>query len=197
MGRDKVSFGIHKDLLCHVSSYFKAALTGTFGGAITGVVVLRDEEVDVFKRFNGWLYTNTILQENDIKDPDFTNLMELYVFAEKRGIPSLQNAVIDALIRIQRLPDYEIESVWEKTARTSGLHRLLVDSYIHYAEDDVFSAEACQSDFAKDFLIEVIIAFCKARDDGSIVKNFDLWKKRCQYHVHGPDDPPCKGPMPP
>lgn len=201
VGPEEVSFGIHKGLLSYVSSYFKAALNGNFKEATDGVIKLPDEDPAVFKRFNGWLYTHVFDYKKEKADNDLTFLMELYVFAEKRGIPSLQNAVIDTLITIYYsldcVPCHEIAFAWKNTSEKSGLHSLLIDFYVHLLMMTAFGTPQERSMHPKDFLVEVILAFYKAKVDESINKKFDFWEKRCQYHNHEPDDPPCRGPMVP
>lgn len=201
MGPKRVSFGIHKALLCHVSSYLKAALTGNFKEASERTVTLWDEKPEVFMRFNAWLYTNVIELEKDPLKPHWAHLMDLSVFAEKRGIPSLQNSVIDAMITIKSKveslpPASRIEDVWEKTSETSGLHPFLVDFYVHIGREGTLKKMLKYVDGFSEILVEVILAFHRGKEVGSIVKKFDFGKKRCQYHIHEPDELPCKGPMP-
>ncbi len=101
MEPDQVTFGIHKSLLCNVSSYFNAALNGNYIEATESVIVLLDEKSEVFRRFNEWLYTHEVLQgvlSVNGKTDNWSILFDLYIFAEKRGIPRLQNAVVDAVI---------------------------------------------------------------------------------------------------
>ena len=200
MGPKEVEFGIHKSLLCHVSSYFQAALTGSFKEATEGVIHLPDEKLDIFKRFNEWLYTHVIISQEDISKPSWTPLLALYVFAEKRGIPSLQNSVIDAMITLRArtgsLPCLAVEYAWQNTSEKSGLHCLLVDLYTHIKSKEGLRDKLDRLYAVKQFVLEVVVSFYEAKKDGTVLKMSDFWTNRCQYHIHQPDDPPCTGPLP-
>ena len=198
MGPQKVSFGVHKRLICQVSSFFKAALTGKFKEANEGTVVLQDEKVKVFKVFNGWLYTRAIVLEQLCKgDTGWEALTDLYVFAEKMGIPSLQNAAIDVIIATTKtkklIPGMDqIAHAWENTSENSGFRRLLVDYYAHWLDyEDMKSRLEQDWNRTKDLFIAVMLAFCKARDERRVVDKFGFWPKSCRYHVHNTDNPPC------
>lgn len=55
VGAEKSVFLVHKGILCRESSYFKAALEGNFREAMECCVVLDDEDLETFERFNTWL----------------------------------------------------------------------------------------------------------------------------------------------
>ena len=207
VGPDSVNFGIHKGLLCHYSFYFKAALTGEFKEASEGIVVLRDEDVDVFKRFNEWLYTRALIgpekdldsdedcySEEDLDSEEDSNLIcqyrmfiRLYIFAEKRGIAALQNAVTDAIIIFFRKPrtvlaQDTIALAWENTSQDSGLHRLLVDICVRKTFiEKAFKTEKQRTALPKDFLIELVLALTKTKDNRKHDIKLDIGKYHCKY----------------
>ena len=107
VGTEERAFFIHKDLLCYYSSYFRGALNGNFLEATTRKITLDDEKPNVFAKFAAWLYTG-FHDVVDMQQPlDYINNDEypakmslpmwLWVFADKRGIPLLQNYCIARL----------------------------------------------------------------------------------------------------
>lgn len=194
VGPTQERFGIHKSLLCHHSSYFKAALEGGFEESETQVINLKDEDPKVFWGFNEWLYSGTVAHQRYATNEKWSALLDLYVFAEKRIVPKLQNALIDAMINlcgeIESYPKTEIHLAWVNTATSSPLHELLGELYARdVSMDECFGQEAEEREcFDVDFVMRVAIALDKypgASGNG-------LWEDRCLWHVHGPEDPPCR-----
>ncbi|KAI9640744.1 hypothetical protein NHQ30_011053 [Ciborinia camelliae] len=60
VGRDLKDFGVHKDIICHYSPYFKAAFNSGFQETITGVLKLPETEPEVFELFYHWLYNQEL-----------------------------------------------------------------------------------------------------------------------------------------
>ena len=52
-------FNIHKNLVCSVSDFFSAALTGNFKEA-DGTITLSEQDPETFKYFIHWLYTGDL-----------------------------------------------------------------------------------------------------------------------------------------
>lgn len=139
VGPDQIRYGIHKGLLCSRSDFFRAALTGKFRETEDQVVTLDDEDSDTFRIFNAWLYTGVLMEDPDPKDTPWSLLVNIYVFAEKRIIPLLQNAAIDEILRAHKktsIPTEQIRHAWTSTAETSPLRRLLVD--LRLKESDTY-----------------------------------------------------------
>ena len=192
VGPEKVKFGIHKGLLCRYSKYFSAALTGIFKEAQTGITHFADETVPVIRMFNLWLYTQKIVgpdgSEDDIKCHD---LIDLYIFAEKRVIPKLQDAAVLAVLRLMetrnRNPLPYVTQIWKNTAEKSGLRRLFVDATAHMVDLVVVFEDPRYRNLPKAFLADVLVA---------VGKRYELPRKKwsylrvCDYHVH-PDAEKC------
>lgn len=60
---------MHKDLLCHYSSFFRAALTGGFHEAMTHEITLDEEDPKIFDIFVNSLYTGRLYEEK-VKSAD-------------------------------------------------------------------------------------------------------------------------------
>ena len=121
-----------------MAPYFKAVFEGHFTEAKDQVLELPDEDVTMFKHFQLWLYTDSFLQTDEIvKDIHWGPLISLYVFAEVRGIPDLQNGAIDAMIDKvaleKKIPTPEYGQIYERTHGNSPLRRLAVDWLAHLA----------------------------------------------------------------
>lgn len=89
-------FKVHKGVLCFYSGYFDGALNGEFEEARKGAVLLDTEDVDVFECFVLWLYTRK-LDDGSKCMKSFRPTCELWAFADRRQIPMLMNACVDAV----------------------------------------------------------------------------------------------------
>ena len=206
VGKKGVEFGVHKGLLTHVSSYFRAALDGNFQEAQTGMLVLRDDEPTIFRIFNQWLYFNRLYEPKraqvDLVEPtkrqssvDLTvsQMVRLCAFADARDIPALHNATVDALH--QYLGDVwtyvsqsDIMLIYETTTAKSKLRRLVIDFYAFHADlQRVFREEkAPEFDrWPQEFLIDLIKAVATVSKHHPR-RDMGRWQhvNRCEYHEH-------------
>lgn len=209
VGPEPKRFAIHKGLLCSRSGYFKAALTGNFREAEDQLVTLDDEDPRMFRRFNAWLYTDVLIEDGDTGAASWSSLIDMYVFAEKRIIPHLQNAVIDSIIRLKdyTLPASVIRYGWTRTAGASPLRKLFVDTMLTETEDslkDEFQNNIEQYDITFVAAValraaELITLELDAKPDpeGEVVEEWlniacDPWREGCRrYHIHEPSEPRC------
>lgn len=199
VGPDGVEYGIHRGLLCYQSAYFRSCFHGPFTEALAGTVTLDDEDPKIFKRFNAWLYTGNLLyDEETIEKIDYDQLFETYVFAEKRLIPNLQNACIDAVIHKDMGDEWaprqeDVTYLWENTSHKSPMRRLLVDEFVsHVNMPDYLETEEDIEPLSKDFLAALVHVFYKAKIYKGLRENHDFWGKRCRYHIHEDGTPKCR-----
>lgn len=131
------SFFVEKDLLCNKSSYFKTALASRFMEANTGKFLL-NERLDLFKIFYHWLKQGNL---NFMDSADWAEsvgdvlfaFVEIYSFADRRGVPALADLILcklDRRVRPEGLPvrlavDI-IGAAWEQLPETSKLCRYVV-----------------------------------------------------------------------
>lgn len=111
VGKPATEFGIQQDILVHYSSYFRAALTGDFQEAHTREILLETESATVFKAFVNFVYHQELCKPKEIKAGSMTGddatdvalskqeLIDIWVFGDRRGIPALQNKTINVLHR--------------------------------------------------------------------------------------------------
>ena len=212
VGPERKRHAIHKGLLCSRSGYFKAALAENPPSAEDQVVKL-DEDPETFRRFNAWLYTSVLVEDAYDGATSYHSLLDIYLIAVKLLIPDLQNAAIDAIIRLNfkvRIPSNEIHRAWTKTAETSLLRSLLVDLMLN--ESDGFFTDQFQNhihDYDISFVAAVAMRAAESlqynrpdrprpdsRDD---IRRWlrdlrDPWGMRCPwYHIHEAEDAPCEG----
>lgn len=86
------------------------------------MIVLEDEVPHLFQRFIDWLYSGDLLRGCNASSLDavmsaqWSSMINLYAFAEKRVISKIQNDLIDTMWKFARdadsYPDFEIESAW-------------------------------------------------------------------------------------
>ncbi len=169
-------------------------------------MVLDDEDPLLFQVFIEWLYTGNLLFHCEDPHVDERNstkwsaMLNLYVFAEKRIIPMLQNDLVDAMWTFAQEMDYypDIETIpaWAQTARTSPLHTFLVDLYVYHANlEELFGDD---NDMAISFHVDFVMRIAResnglAFSDGNLSENFNMWNNRCKYHVHELSEPLCEG----
>jgi len=127
VGEKEQDFGVHKDLICHHSPYFKAAFTSGFEEAKTGIMKLPEAEVGTFQLFYDWLYTQTLWDQKDDKAdwPREWQLVRLYIFADMTSIISLMNQCLETMNTISNACGMIQMScshyVWENTLIGSPL----------------------------------------------------------------------------
>lgn len=164
VGPGEVAFGVHKDLLCHYSPYFKAAFTSGFEETNAGVMKLPEISVELFEVFNRWLYHKTLWSPDDFpKEADdlldergcplgnglvnhMDILMRLYVFANMVRIPSLMNQILDDLNEISNLsgaiPTAAFSYVWDNVCDSSPIRRFIVDWVLWEVDEDTMDEDA-------------------------------------------------------
>ncbi|KAL8850437.1 MAG: hypothetical protein Q9221_004579 [Calogaya cf. arnoldii] len=100
VGPDAVPFFVHKSVLCDSSPFFNAAFNGQFQEKV-GSMELKEDTVETVERFIYWLYKGDI-KITRIGDPNYfqrryTELSQLYFFADKCGVIPLKNLIMTML----------------------------------------------------------------------------------------------------
>lgn len=98
----RVQSPIHEGLLCHHSSFFRAAIKGGFNND-ERIIRLDLKDPKVFDAFKLWLYsgnllTSTFKPSTDQGGPYHDFLVDIWIFADYHGIPVLKSTVTDATI---------------------------------------------------------------------------------------------------
>ena len=93
----KESFIIHKDIICHHSSYFAKAFNGNHVESKTQTMSFPDVHSDTFGLLVEWFYTQKIDIDPQDRDTNLLLLAQLWTLAHRFGMPTLQNNIIDNL----------------------------------------------------------------------------------------------------
>ncbi|KAL2048527.1 hypothetical protein N7G274_000439 [Stereocaulon virgatum] len=197
IGPQKKTFTMHKGLLCFHSSFFKAAFTGPYKEAQSGLLILEDESPTVFSLFNHWAYDSSILRK--LKP---LVLIDLFVFAETRLIRRLQNDVVDICIwhasQNDSMDEESLHIAWRQTLR---LRPLLVDLFI--AQGDLSGARLFDGDYLRAIAVRSTELLRVARPQAvrpgagsgrGLARCAGLLELQCyRFHVHEQEDPVCGG----
>ncbi|KAF2100855.1 hypothetical protein NA57DRAFT_24429, partial [Rhizodiscina lignyota] len=123
------SFFLHEGLLCHNSSYFKAAINGGFAESSKRVIPLSRTSINVMEAFQMWLYNGKLF--GGAEDMGYTFLFQIWVFGDMLGVPGLQNAAIDSVHKKistgWSIPSHRIDYVYQNTPSGSALRKYVVD----------------------------------------------------------------------
>ena len=158
-------FMVHTELLCHYSPFFKAAISGNWTEAKTGVVNLPNDEPRIFEIFQSYIYAGSLdLLPEQVSDASL--LVALWVFADKMQFPGLQNAAIEAL-RHQacnppshfRLKD--LQYAFDNTTEASPLRKFITDLYVWDAAIDVSISTWLEERYPKAFIVGVVEGYCR------------------------------------
>ena len=192
VGPLKTEFKVHKGLLCNVAPYFKAALEGDFFEGQDQVLELPEDDVLTFQRFQLWLYSNNILEEDEaVQDVWWELLADLYYFGEMRGIPALQNTVIDTMIdkqylaKVEILPVRIVRKVYKLAPNNDALRRLLVDWTACLVDLEVWVKNGFLHKFPPAFLVDLALAQYQLRQETK-KSIHDFRDVRSSYHVNIP-----------
>ncbi|MCJ1243484.1 hypothetical protein MMC30_000681 [Trapelia coarctata] len=196
-GAEKRVFVIHKGLLCSISDYFRAAIDGSIEEAEEQKIELLQDDPEVVGRFQLWLYSEKVLDKGEKSTAlEYSMLVNLYVFAESRCIPRLQNDLIDAILRKSRQehrsPTPSDGDMYSNTASSSPLRKLVIDMAARLGELNRPSWELDK--YPKDYMVSLVLALhelkeLRVEDPDS---GLTLWKYRCsKYHIHAANEPEC------
>ncbi|TIA29190.1 hypothetical protein D6C79_10015 [Aureobasidium pullulans] len=183
------TFNIHKKLLCDSSAYFKAALNNGFAETTSQKITLDDEDPAIFHVFAVWLHDSEIVLHPAVPAARETNLLELYLFADKRGIINLANDTITVLASFwvnHRIAKARINWIFDEILTSSELYRLILDSiFLEFRDGFATEDDLKTSDLPKSVLVDLLV---RQRDYLTTLSDLDsCLHSICHYHVHGPD----------
>lgn len=186
IGIDKHPFVVHKERLCHYSSYFRTHFTWYAAGR--KILEIPDHDREVFKIVEHWLYTLELRQaDTEDVDPNLSDMIRVYVFAFKIGMPLLQDAVVDIIVEdggidVDLAESKDIQYLCDNTSPEAPLQRLLVAMFAFSAEPEWFKQH--MDDLPKGFISQVAllnISRLPYKLPGEVIPyEMDI----CQYHEH-------------
>ncbi|MCJ1435528.1 hypothetical protein MMC27_004902 [Xylographa pallens] len=205
IGDNAQDFGVHKGLLCEASSYFKGALSRDFQEAREKIVHLREDDVGTFQRFHLWLYTGCILDSDEsLESLSPRLLVDLYIWADLRGIPKLQDLISDMLqtslvatlqIDAKPLDSALIHLIYNRTMKDSPLRKLWTFYYSNLDPNkfkDVIMEDEAAEDLPREFLHDMLLSLkrrVKEPSPSTIIAR-GYFMSGCRLHNHG-EGAPC------
>lgn len=188
---------MHKETLCDISPYFKAALEGNFKEAQKHVIEMPEDDVKVFQVFRTWLYTGKFQLAEDRVDHtwkilSWEVLVGLYMFGECRLIRELLNPVMDLLIQKPEAPTevpvHLAPYIYENTCDVSRLRQWISNATAYAAavtKLDTYPAK-CFIGFPLEFGHDLSGALKSVGDRGCGNGLISIMYK-CEYHVRNRD----------
>lgn len=194
VGPERIRYDVHEGVLRQNSAWFKEKLS-TLSTTIAGQpkdIHMPDEDPVIFGRFNEWLYTQKPCNGTDTpKELPWSAIFDIYTFAEKRGVPKLQNACINVIIRKAKsdvpFPSQDIlNPLWKTTGKVFPLRLLLLELFA--AKCDLKAALARNGGYHHRFLHDLVIMLYEMKE-GDLEGDPDFWKMRHKYYVSTPENP--------
>ncbi|TVY19576.1 hypothetical protein LARI1_G003408 [Lachnellula arida] len=156
-------YTIHKNFICYYSGYFDAAFNSSFKEGESQEVYLEDTRPLAFGIFVNWMYTQKLVS---IEGPPFLINSEsyafLWVFAEMRMIPMLQNQALRELDQLRvkyGMGGYSVfRFSYENTTNGSPLRRYLVDNWDNRTID-------VGDDYPRELLVDLVNSFKSRRQN--------------------------------
>jgi BTB/POZ domain len=141
IGISKISFLVHKDLLCRNSGFFAAILATNTKPAGEIQITLEHVKPTVFEGFLSWLYTRDAIfppmtlrgPETRLKHLPWPLALDLYALGRYLDCPAFGNTVIysmrsqlDARMPLPMPNAEEVTAIYQQTGRDCGLRNLVV-----------------------------------------------------------------------
>ncbi|KAF7188782.1 hypothetical protein HII31_09705 [Pseudocercospora fuligena] len=176
-------FDVHKGVLKFYSGYFRKVIenveNGRFAEAEENMITLPDEETEVFKLFQGWLYTRELPKES--QNP----LIKLWCFGDRRAVPLLQNEAIDAIrevnYNLKTQPDHMLRFVFDHTTSDAPLRSFLITSIAARCTGSAFVERT--ENWPVEALHHLIKHFFDERPKRTPRDEFNK-RNMCEWHVH-------------
>ncbi|KAL9609030.1 MAG: hypothetical protein Q9167_006172 [Letrouitia subvulpina] len=197
-GPARTPFKVHEGLLLKHSEHFLDLVVGGRAQAqLPRRIHLRKVTPQAFRLVNFWLYTGVLTDDDDIEvatanpkelpGPSWNELVEVYIFAERKSMPGLQDACIELFIRrivkSTEFPQEIISQVWQNTSEGSMMQRLIVDVLTRDFPISGWIKHAKRlGGVDRGFLMDLIIMYSaiRFRSEPEVV---NFWEERAAYMV--------------
>lgn len=208
---DQKLFMLHEGVLCYYSPYFQGALNGGFKEATTREVIIDDIKPKIMEALSSWMYFHKLY---DPKDPtsvkhdspvkedrtavslELPDLVELWLFGDRMGVSTFQNAAIDAIHQrevdtaLYGLNDH-IKIIYARTTQGAKLRAYAIECLIRLFKDKAVQLD--QRFQVMEFYTELSNRLMKIRKEALNLGDKAYWRSldMCQFHNHKDKD--CKG----
>ena len=207
VGKERKTWTLHRNLLCHHSSYFETELLGhevpkKTNGDGNNRLELPDDDPKGFDLLVKWLYQGQLDDTSDLDNEEkydyATACQKLYLLSNKLSISHLSNLAMDAyrrnLLAAHLVPDAdEINEIYRSSPPGSPFRKLMTKVAARQIMDpDVDKdAESYRSSFEDnpDFAVEMVNAIRSL--SGGILFDNPMEGAECSWHDHS-DGSDCK-----
>ncbi|CAD6592959.1 MAG: hypothetical protein ASARMPREDX12_006620 [Alectoria sarmentosa] len=180
VGEVEANFGIHRGLLCRASNFFQeklASVEATEDGACRSYLYHKGRRPRESE-------TNKNLARSSI--------INLYIFAERKGIALMMNTCVDTVIRKRKegglFPGQaDVNTLWKSPGKVFMLRRLLL--HIFARECNINQAIAANGSYHPKFLQGLVQILYDMKDKKATYARVDFWGKRQQYYVEDAANP--------
>ena len=197
-GDNLKKFVVHKEVACYHSGVFDAAFNNpAFTEGQTQTYKMDDTTNGAFRLLVQWLYFKKLeiaqLKEDWVQNKvtatiENNSLAELWVLADKLGIPQLQNVTIETMHQIKAkrnlIPTQTAQYIYNNTSPTSALRRYIVELCAISLSATSFANSPDR--FPHEMLIDMVIFYSTrhwALEDSS--KNLNLSEYRVPEDIDG------------
>ncbi|KAG9241123.1 hypothetical protein BJ878DRAFT_248651 [Calycina marina] len=195
-----MKFLIHKEVVCHHSEVLAAAFNSSFQEGQTQTYRIEDTTERAFKLFTQWLYSRRLMlqqpfvsdatgyEKNDQEDQEDhedqeqfmieldedMSLVELWVLADKFGMPLLQNDVLDSIHLILedpegQLPVQTFPYIFENTTPGSLLREYTISMCVRYMEPEALNQ--FDENFPRDLLFGMSLKYMELKEVVDVSKD--------------------------
>ncbi|TVY32908.1 hypothetical protein LOCC1_G007719 [Lachnellula occidentalis] len=164
------TFIVHKEIACYHSPVLNAAFNSDFIEGQTQTYTLDDISEGAFKLLVQWLYSQKLVLPRPPMANElcilYTDLVMLWVLADKLDIPSLQNLVLEKIEQISdesvSIPYESFDYIYRNTSKGSQLRRFLVEMVSMQCHENIFDDED-EHHIPRRMLLDLIICSTQRR----------------------------------
>lgn len=188
---------IHAELLCHYSTYYRAAMKGRFLESTQETFTLDLGYLNT-RAFVAWLYSGSLADRFE-DHHEREELYALYVFADKTDILALRRSIMSYLSILSHdghrtAPNTKVEVSMQLPDRC-GLNQFLLDEIICDWEENccpsniasVPTSDFIRRDYPEGYASRIIAGFADImarKTSGESIENYaNIWNA-CNYHEH-------------
>ncbi|KAI4209232.1 MAG: hypothetical protein LQ351_007811 [Letrouitia transgressa] len=194
----RTPFKVHEGLLLKHSEHFRNLVVGGRAQAhLRQKIYLADETPQTFRLVNFWLYTGILTDDEDpeaptpnpeeLLGPSWNELVDVYIFAERKLMPALQDACIELFIRriikSTTFPQQILGRVWQHTSDGSTMQQLIFDLLTRcFHISEWIETTKRFGGLNTNFLIDLISMY-SAIKFGRKPESINFWEERAVYMV--------------
>jgi len=199
VGANKVEFNAPKNSLCAASPFFRSAFTHDWAEKQQGMLHLAEDKPQTFSILLQWILSGSIVLRNEPtaatkRKDEWFSLLDLYVLADRLGMTSLKNDVMD-IVNVDDADHNFIpngafcKEIFVRTPDGSKFVEWALDRWVYFAAGFYFRADAIEK--CVPFFAIVMRRF---KDFGGhpIRKARRLRQEKCFYHEHDAETPICR-----